>query len=333
MKNCVAFFAALALLLLIACPLWAQTHRIGISGDSSDVTTPTEFGVVLAGGSTDVDEAMKWLIDRTGGGDIVILRASGSTGYNDYLFELGKVNSVETLMIDSREKSMSLDVGKRIREAEGLFIAGGDQWNYVKYWSNSEVSEAIRFLIDRKKVPIGGTSAGCAVLTNIIFDARSGSATADALRDPYDTLVDISESFIDIPWLKNTIADQHYSQRERLGRHIVFMARMISDFKIRLPKGIGVDEKTAVCIDKDGNVRVFGSNNAYFIEALDTPETTRPKTPLTWDRGKKALRVSIIKATPGGAPAFNIRQWPGGKPTEYWSVKNGILVREVAGQN
>ena len=132
-------FAPLFILLLLIQITYAQsnsdsTFSIGISGDSSDVVTKAQFGVVLAGGSTDVDEAMKWMMDRTGGGDFLIIRASGSTGYNDYLKELGNVNSVETLLIDSREKAMSPLVGKRIREAEGLFIAGGDQWNYVRFW-------------------------------------------------------------------------------------------------------------------------------------------------------------------------------------------------------
>ena len=76
---------------------------LGLSGDTADVFTPTQPGYVLAGGSTDVDAAMQWLLARSGGGDVVILRASGSTGYNDYLYKLGKVNSVETLLIDSRD--------------------------------------------------------------------------------------------------------------------------------------------------------------------------------------------------------------------------------------
>jgi len=162
---------------------------IGLVGSGEDVTTNTEAGFVLAGGGKDVDAAMKWMIDRSGGGDFVIIRASGFTGYNDYLFELGKLNSVETLLIDTREKAMNKDTGKRIREAEALFIAGGDQWNYVNYWNNSEVSEAIKYLIEEKKVPIGGTSAGCAVLSEFIFDARNDTVvSADALTNPYEAL-------------------------------------------------------------------------------------------------------------------------------------------------
>lgn len=302
---------------------------IGLVGSVEDVTTITEAGFVLAGGGKDVDAAMKWMIDRSGGGDFVIIRASGSTGYNDYLFELGELNSVETLLIDSREKAMDKETGKKIREAEALFIAGGDQWNYVNYWSNSEVSNAIRYLIEEKKVPIGGTSAGCAVLSEFIFDARNDTVVSDdALANPYAQQVSVSKSFIKLPFLENTIADQHYSQRDRLGRHVTFMARMSKDFNVRNPKGIAADERTAVCIDKDGNITVLGSGNAFFmINDGNKPEVCEAGKPLSWISKNKALRVYIYQATPEGTPAFNLTHWPKKNPNEYWSVSEGALTR------
>lgn len=309
--------------------LSAAGASIGLVGSGEDVTTITEAGFVLAGGGKDVDAAMKWMIDRSGGGDFVIIRASGSTAYNDYLYELGKLNSVETLLINSREKAMDKETGKRIREAEALFIAGGDQWNYVNYWSNSEVSEAINYLIEEKKVPMGGTSAGCAVLTQFIFDARNDTVvSSDALTNPYAPQVSVSKSFINLPFLENTIADQHYSQRERLGRHVTFMARMSKDFNIRKPKGIAADERTAVCIDKDGDATVFGSGNAFFlINDGNKPEVCEAGKPLSWINKNKALRVYIFQATLEGTQAFNLQHWPKKKPTEYWSVNEGVLHR------
>jgi cyanophycinase len=64
---------------------------IGITGNVADVTVPSELGIVLMGGSTDVDQALEWMINRAKGGDVVIIRASGSTGYNDYIYEIGEV--------------------------------------------------------------------------------------------------------------------------------------------------------------------------------------------------------------------------------------------------
>lgn len=302
---------------------------LGIRGSEADVNTSTEAGFVLAGGGKDQDTAMKWMIARAGGGDFIIIRASGSTGYNDYLYDMGGLNSVETLLIDSREKAMSPEIGQRIREAEALFIAGGDQWNYVNYWKDSEVSEAIHYLINEKKIPIGGTSAGCAVLSNFIFDAQHDTAhSKNALLNPYTRTVSISKSFIQLPFLENTLADQHYSQREREGRHVVFMARMARDYKIKQPKGIGVDERTAVCIDKDGNALVFGDGNAFFIISnKGMPEICEKDQPLTWTNKGKALRVYIFKGSTEGTSAFNLSQWPKRNPNEYWLVRKGEFFR------
>jgi len=297
---------------------------IGISGDSTDVSTPTQFGVVLMGGSTDVDEALQWMIKLSGGGDFIILRASGSTGYNDFIKELGNINSVETLLLDSREKAISKKVGNRIRQAEAVFIAGGDQWNYVNFWSDSEVSAALRYLIYEKKIPIGGTSAGCAVLSGICFDARNDtSLSKEVLLNPFHKSVSLNKSFIEIPILAKTIADQHYSQRERWGRHAVFMARMASSSEYI--NGIGVDEKTAVCVDNAGNASVYGKGAAYFLVPKSIPEQCIENKPLTWNNDAKAIAVYTFNGSPNGTGAFNLNKWPTEQPHQYWSVEAGIL--------
>lgn len=164
---------------------------IGTSGDTADVTVPTSAGMVLMGGSTDVDAAIAWMIARAKGGDVVVIRASGSTGYNDYIYkDLGGVNSVETLLINTRELAMNPQVANRIRQAELLFIAGGDQGNYVKFWKDTPMAAAINYLIKDKKVPVGGTSAGCAILGEMTYSALNGTIRSEeALTNPYDARI------------------------------------------------------------------------------------------------------------------------------------------------
>ncbi len=302
---------------------------IGITGDTTDVQTTTQFGVVLMGGSTDVDEAIKWMIHKSGGGDFLIIRAGGSTGYNDYIKELGNVNSVETLLIDSREKANLPEVRKKLRNAEAVFIAGGDQSNYVNFWNDTEVSKAIHYLITTKRVPIGGTSAGCAVLSEYCFDAKNGGVTSEeALTDPYGNLVSISKSFIAIPVLTNVIADQHYSQRTRQGRHIVFLARLMKDFKLIDPVGIGVDEKTAVAVEADGSTKVFGTNMAHFLFPVTNPEQCEPNQKLNWEKNGRAIAVYSIQGNPSGTSGINLLNKPVSLPTKYYSVSNGLLKSE-----
>lgn len=302
------------------------TNSLGLTGSKEDVITESSSGIVLMGGGTDVENALRWMISKSGGGDFVIIRASGSTGYNDYTYNLGGVNSVETLLLDSRKKANDPAVGKRIREAEALFIAGGDQSNYMNFWADTEVSAAIQYLVAEKKIPIGGTSAGCAILSEYVFDAKEGSALSEeVLLNPYHATVSLSKSFIELPYLKNVIADQHYSQRNREGRQVVFIARMMKDFGVTNAQGIGVDEKTAVCIDEGGNAVVFGLGNAYFINSKGlAPEKCETAQALHWHNNEEALLVKIVAGNAEGNPAFNLLQWPD-TADQYWYVENGVL--------
>jgi cyanophycinase len=326
--------------LFILCVLWfrqwstAQTllkgntpASIGITGDTADITVPTQTGFVLGGGSTDVKEALQWMIERAKGGDVIILRASGATGYNDFIYGLGGVNSVETLLINNRELAQSPAVAHRIRQAEMLFIAGGDQGNYVKYWQDTPVEDAINYLIHAKKAPVGGTSAGCAILGEVGFAAlNDGINSQEALTDPFHAKMTLLRGgFLDIPILKNTITDTHYSNRSRHGRHLAFLARMKTD-GIKRPKGIGVDEKTSVCIDEKGIARVFGSQAAYFILGKSKrPEVCQAGQKLTWNQKKKAVTVYKLPATPDGSHGFDLNQWkPLTKATPgHWYAENG----------
>lgn len=303
---------------------------IGITGDTADVHVPTRNGFVLGGGSTDVKEALLWMIERAKGGDVVIIRASGATGYNDFIYGLGGVNSVETLLINSRELAQNPAVANRIRQAELLFIAGGDQGNYVKFWQDTPVEEAINYLIHTKKAPVGGTSAGCAILGEVGFAAlNDGITSEEALTNPFHPKMTLLKGgFIDIPILKNTITDTHYSNRSRHGRHLAFLARMKTDWKMAA-KGIGVDEKTSVCIDEKGIANVFGSQAAYFIVAdSKKPEVCQAGQKLTWNRKMKAVKVCKITASSTGSGMFDLNNW---KPlTEvtrgYWYAQDGIEI-------
>jgi cyanophycinase len=286
--------------------------RIYLTGDSSDVQTTTKPGILLAGGSTDVNSAMLWLLERSGGGDVVVIRSSGSDGYNQYLFDLAKVNSVETILINSRDKAFLPIVAEKIRKAEFLFIAGGDQWNYTRYWRDSPVEDAINFLITEKKVPVGGTSAGCAILGDYYFAAQYGTIQSEtALESPYHIANAIGrKDFIVAPILRNTITDSHYSQRNRQGRHISWLARLLQEEKIKTIRGIGVDEKTAVAIDETGWATVFGTNEAWFVwNEAGKPEVCEPGESLHWNPTKTPVRAYIIKGTLEGNGRFNLNNW------------------------
>ena len=323
------------MLLRLAC-LWAiigasycGAMQTWLTGDAADVTTTTTQGSVLMGGGSDVLSAFQWMTRKSGGGDFVVIRASGSNGYNDWVYNtVGGVNSIETLLFESRTESSDSTVVRKIRNAEALFMAGGDQAAYVDYWKDTPVENAINYLIKVKKVPVGGTSAGCAIMTPCYFGATAGAPTSDeALADPMQSSISNGigiDDFLDPPYLANTISDMHYLTRMRQGRHVAFMA-CLATRGVHDVKGIAEDEATAVCIDSDGKAYVYGSSTAFFLrQYCQGPETCRSGQPLTWQGGVKVYKVA---ANTTGNRYLDLKDWQAGSggTWEYWTVRAGTL--------
>lgn len=281
-----------------------------VTGNKKDKTTAHQTGLVLAGGGTDVDAAMKWMLSRAAGGDVVVLRASGGDGYNDYFFsQLGvSVNSVTSIVIDSKDKAQKDSVYRTICRAEVLFIAGGDQGKYVEYWRDTKVHEALKYLIETKKATLGGTSAGMAVLAQICYTGENESVTSDeALRNPYHPRVTLVNNFLRHPLMASTVTDTHFSQRNRMGRLLTFMARMSKEWKLTA-RGIACDEKTAVCIDEKGVGIVFGGKAFFVRQTGGAPEICEANTPLSFG----GLRCYEVGGNLSGANTFNLLTWEEG---------------------
>jgi cyanophycinase-like exopeptidase len=310
-----------------------HSASIGIMGDTGDIITKTTAGFVLMGGSTDVNAAIKWMLQRSGGGDVVVIRSTGTDAYDNYMARLYPVNSVETLLIDSKKLANDPQVADRIKQAECLFIAGGDQSQYVNFWKGTLVNDAINYLINTKKVPVGGTSAGCMVLSHICFDAQNGTVTSSqVLKNPYNKYATFSTHFINVPFLQNIITDTHYNNPDRRGRQVGFMARLFQDSGFAI-KGIGVQEQTAVAIDENGAGKVFGSGNAFFLSAKiakGNPEVCVKNMPLTWNKNMHAVSVYKIKGSNTGNGNVNIPTWSNfsGGTSMYFSVNNGMFTVE-----
>lgn len=294
-------------------------YQLFLTGDPADVRTSTRPGFVLAGGSKDQDAAMRWFLERSGGGDIVILRAGGADGYNPYLFKLAKVNSVETILFRSREAASDPAIIEKIRNAEALFFAGGDQWNYIRYWKGTPVQQAVQSLID-KGVPIGGTSAGLAVLGQYIFGAEFDTVQSkDALADPFDKKVALVHDFLQVPNLGCFLTDSHFSQRDRMGRLLVFLARMRLESPCKQARGVGIDERTAVLLEKDGSATVVGEGSAHFVRLRARPTALQPATPAA------IPPIEVYQVNRNGR--FHLKKWKGtnGRPRTL-TVRDGKLM-------
>lgn len=288
-------------------------------GNASDVSASTVAGTVLMGGSTDVDAAFQWLCDRSGGGDFLVIRATGTDAYNPYVQELCPAfNSVATLIIPSVSAANDPFVAATIRSAEVLWIAGGDQSNYINFWKGTPVQAAVNELIARG-VPVGGTSAGMNVLPQFIFAAQNGTETSSqALADCFDRRISLDRDFANIAILSSTIGDPHFAARDRMGRLLTFMARIIQDGWAASVRGIAVDERTALLIDDRVHGTVVGEGNVYFLQSTVPPSVCQPRTPVTFQN------VSSYRINSSGS--FNLSRWSGSGGTAYsLSATAGVL--------
>ncbi len=297
----------------------ARTHKYVRIGNPVDVSTKPLGGTALMGGGDDLDEAFKWLCDKAQGGDFLILRARGSDDYNQYVNKLCKLNSVATLVIPNRRTAQDPAIAEIIHHAEAVFIAGGDQSRYIKFWRGTPVQDALNAHIAAGK-PIGGTSAGLAVLGEFTFAAMIDTTTSpQALKNPYDKHVTLTKDFLRVPHLEQTITDSHFVKRDRQGRTLVFLARMTQDGWSKDPRGLAIDEKSAVLLEPDGQASVIGTGvAAYFYQVTQPPEVCRRKQPLT------IHNISVYRA-PSGAH-FDLATWEGQGGAAYsLSVEHGVV--------
>jgi cyanophycinase len=326
-------FILLALLLALSAPFARNAaahdedsaYDYYLSGNAADVQKATRGLLVLQGGGDDVDENYRRMGEFGGGGDFVVLRASGEDEYNDYIYKLCGCDSVETIVFKRREAAYDPFVIRTIRNAEAIFIAGGDQSRYVLFWQYSPVQDAINF-VAAKPAPIGGTSAGMAVMGEFVYSAMTESVTTGlSLANPFYADVTLARDFLALPGMKNIITDQHLQERQRIGRTLAFMARLISNGWTGQARAIAADRETAVHFDPaTGLAEVFATPDhetpyAYFMRSTAPPERCAPGQPLTF-RG-----VDVYRVGPGGR--FDLNTWTGADGIAYTlSAENGKLV-------
>ncbi|MGH8213205.1 MAG: cyanophycinase [Rhodanobacteraceae bacterium] len=224
----------------------------------------TRGGLMLMGGGTEVDPAFAWLVAHAGHGHIVILRASGDDELQKYIYhDVGGAASVQTLIFHDRAQASDPRVLDIVRHADGIFIAGGDQANYVRFWKGTPLNTLVDAHV-REGKPVGGTSAGLAILGRYSYGALDGgSITApEALANPMGPAVTLVDDFLHLPPLygSHVITDSHFDTRERLGRLLAFMANLAKTQHTASIVGLGIDENTALCIDEDGQARFFSGH-------------------------------------------------------------------------
>jgi len=197
---------------------------------------------------------------RVSGGedaDIVVIPTASrlaETGprYEQVFREIGAAR-VTSMDFDTRRDCQESGRLRRLEDATGIFFTGGNQLKLTTLLGGTPVAKLIRAR-NARGVAVGGTSAGASILSEhmIAFGDEGSSVISGSVR--LAPGLGLTNRFI---------IDQHFRQRDRLGRLLTALA--YNPFAI----GIGLDEDTAAFIGPDETVEIEGSGGVTIVDAAD----------------------------------------------------------------
>ncbi|MBV8343737.1 MAG: hypothetical protein JO190_01960 [Candidatus Eremiobacteraeota bacterium] len=293
-------------------------------GNYAETTRLHGPGLLLDGGGAleAPVESLRWMHRRlvgnsvARGGNVVVLRASDRDIYDRPFYRDGNFASVQTILIPPCASRDAVDaVAPFVDRADAVYFAGGDQAHYVA-WKGSALMAAVRNVYARGGV-VGGGSAGLAIQGAVVYDSVAGDRlnldthTADAVANPLEARISFTTGLFAWPALADTITDTHFVVRDRFGRTVAFLARILRDRLLpnaRAVYALGVDQASAVVVDPDGLATVLnapGGRGAYLVRADETPRLA----------AGQALRYTVMVAHVRGSGArFDLLHKRTGEP-------------------
>jgi cyanophycinase len=180
-----------------------------------------------------------------------LLRETGPR-YERLFRELGAAH-VTSMDFDTRRDCHEPNRLERIEHATGIFFTGGNQLRLTTLLGGTPVAKLVRTR-NAEGAAVGGTSAGASILSEhmIAFGDEGSSVISGSVR--LAPGLGLTNRFI---------IDQHFTQRDRLGRLLTALA--YNPFAV----GIGLDEDTAAFIGPDETVEVEGSGGVTVVDAAD----------------------------------------------------------------
>jgi cyanophycinase len=200
------------------------------------------------------------------------------------------VKDAYALNYQTRDDANDDGLLKKLEEADGIFLTGGNQLRISAILGGTPVAKAIRRL-NARGVTVGGTSAGAAILSEHMIAHGEGGATPHAGQASLAPGLGLTN---------RVVIDQHFRQRDRLGRLLSALA--YNPFAV----GLGLDEDTAAFIDPDNVVHVVGSDAITVVDPSAIEYSSMPTTPVG-----KAVCLTNIKMhvlTDGGRFDLSARQ-------------------------
>lgn len=239
--------------LIISHACWSQGYICAIGGGSENYGSWS-------------DSPYRWIVQKADSQRIIVLSAKTESEWIPGYFRWCGADTAFNYIIATPGVAADSATYRAIKQCRGVFIKGGDQWDYVRAWKNTLTEQAIREVFLAGGV-VAGTSAGAAVLGDVVFDARYGSAISrTALRNPRSQDLSLTVDFLRL--VPGCLFDTHFYERGRIGRLLAMMARNQIDTGQRI-LGIGLESETALCISPDGTAEVMGAGSVVFYYPSD----------------------------------------------------------------
>jgi cyanophycinase len=181
--------------------------------------------------------------------------------YEELFRELG-VAAVRALPYAERADAGRADWKAFLESATGIFLTGGDQLRLSTILGGTAIAKLLRAR-NARGVSIGGTSAGAAILSEHMIAFGTEGAT------PLAGAAVLAPGF---GFTNRVIIDQHFRQRDRIGRLLSSLA--YNPFAV----GLGLDEDTAAFLDPDDRIEVVGSGAITILDVSDLTHSSMAQT-------------------------------------------------------
>ena len=257
----------------------------------------TEGSVIIIGGAEDKVRdrvILSRFASLAGGRDatIAVISTASSLGleagdrYKQVLGELG-VSRVKAIHAVTRAQANDEATALALRDATGIFLTGGNQLRLSSTIGGTRLADAVleRF---RQGAVVAGTSAGASAMSSHMIAFGASGAT------PKHRMAQIAAGLGVLP---GVIVDQHFQQRNRLGRLLSLIAQNPSLL------GLGVDEDTAGVVGTDHVMEVIGRGSITVVDGA------RSETDAWEVHGHRPLMISgvVLHSLPAGY-RFDLRR-------------------------
>ncbi|MCY7346879.1 MAG: cyanophycinase [Pyrinomonadaceae bacterium] len=206
---------------------------------------------------------LRKFLDLTGkdGGETTVLIVPVASDFPEFAADvyvqafrrLGVANP-RVLRATSRQDVFDADADALFDGVDGVFITGGDQMRLVSLLGGTKFAQGLRSKVAETNVVLAGTSAGAAGMSTSMI------VRGDATPHPHKNSVRLSPG---LGFLKNIIIDQHFTERGRISRLITAVS--YNPYNL----GIGIDENTAIILDSEGVLEVFGVGGVTIVDGSE----------------------------------------------------------------